>query len=71
MVLHGYYKQIRPIGVNPDLTPRLFLTTLVCTALGYEIPGLPILDIQLHSRDGIRMVIPVAINGLAFPASWI
>jgi hypothetical protein len=60
-VSHGYYKQIRPIRVDPDPTPRPFLATLVCTALSYEIPVLPILVIQLHSRHGIRTVIPVAI----------
>jgi hypothetical protein len=32
-VSHGYYKQIRPIGVNPDLRPRLFLATLVAQPL--------------------------------------
>jgi hypothetical protein len=70
-VSHGYYKQIRPIGVNPDPTLTLFLATLVCTALSYGIPVLPILVIQLHSRHGIRTVIPLAILGLAIPASWI
>jgi len=37
-VSHGYYRQMRPIGVDPDPRPRLFLTALVCTALGYWIP---------------------------------
>jgi hypothetical protein len=34
VVSHGYYKQMRPTGLNPDPTPMLFLATLVCTALG-------------------------------------
>jgi hypothetical protein len=70
-VSHGYYKQMRPTAVNPDPTPTLFLATLVCTALSYVIPVLPILVIQSHSRHGIRTVIPLAIIGLANPASWI
>jgi hypothetical protein len=37
-VSHGYYRQIRLIAVDPDLRlrPRPFLTTLPCTALGYQ-----------------------------------
>jgi hypothetical protein len=70
-VSHGYYKQIRPIGVDPDPTPTLFLAALVCTALGYGIPVLPILVIQSHSRHGIKTVIPLTILGLAILASWI
>jgi hypothetical protein len=34
-VSHGYYRQIRPIGVDPDPRLRRFLAALVCTALGY------------------------------------
>jgi len=34
-VSHVYYRQIRPIGVNPDPRPRLFLAALVCIALSY------------------------------------
>jgi hypothetical protein len=64
-VSHGYYKQIRPTGVDPDPTPMLFLATLVGTALGYGIPVLPILVIQSHSRHGIRTVIPLAIPEIA------
>jgi hypothetical protein len=71
VVSHGYYKQIKPIGVDPNLTLRLFLAALVCTALSYVIPVLPILVIQSHSRYGIRTVIPLAIIGLINPASWI
>jgi hypothetical protein len=41
-VSQGYYKQIRPIGVDPDPRPRLFLATLVCTTLGYRMPVLQI-----------------------------
>jgi hypothetical protein len=70
-VSHGHYKQIRPIGVDPDPTLRLFLTALVCTALGYGIPVLSILVIHLHSKHGIRTVRPVAIIGLTILASWI
>jgi hypothetical protein len=70
-VSHGHYKQIRPTGVDPDPTPTPFLAALVCTALSYGIPVLPILVIQSHSRHGIRTVIPIAIIGLAIPASWI
>jgi hypothetical protein len=34
-VSHGYYRQIRPIGVDTDPRPRPFLAALVCTTLGY------------------------------------
>jgi hypothetical protein len=62
---------MRPTGVDPDPTPTLFLAALVCTALGYIIPVLAIVVIQSHSRHSIRTVIPLAIIGLANPASWI
>jgi len=68
-VSHGYYKQMRPTGVDPDPTLTLFLAALVFTALGYVILVLPILVIQSHSRHGIRTTIPIAIIGLAIPAS--
>jgi hypothetical protein len=68
-VSHGYYKQIRPIGVDPDPRLKLFLAAMVCTALGYRMPILPILVIQSHSRHGIRTAMPIAIIGLAILAS--
>jgi hypothetical protein len=37
-VSHGYYKQIRPIGVDPDPTPTPFLAALVAqpSAMKYQ-----------------------------------
>jgi hypothetical protein len=35
-VSHGYYKQIRPIGVDPDPTPTLFLSALVAQPSAME-----------------------------------
>jgi hypothetical protein len=35
-VSHGYYKQIRPTGVDPDPTPTPFLAALVAQPLAIE-----------------------------------
>jgi hypothetical protein len=53
-VSQSYYRQIRPIAVDPDQDWAHSSLHCLCTALSYWRPSPQIFVIQSHSRYGIR-----------------